>query len=35
VRIREPPTPLLRGVGLPAEVLEQVYQGNARRLLGR
>jgi hypothetical protein len=30
----EPPTPLLHGVGLPADVLEQVYQGNAWRLLG-
>jgi predicted TIM-barrel fold metal-dependent hydrolase len=30
----EPPTPLLRGVGLPADVLEQVYHHNARRLLG-
>ena len=30
----EPATPLLRGVDLPGDVLEQVYQGNARRLLG-
>ena len=29
----EPQTPLLRGVGLPADVLEQVYHTNARRLL--
>jgi hypothetical protein len=29
------PTPLLRGVGLRADVLEQVYHANARRLLGR
>ena len=28
-----PPTPRLRGVGLPAEVLEQVYCRNAERLL--
>ena len=33
--LTEPPTPLLRGVGLPADVLEQVYHHNARRLLGR
>jgi hypothetical protein len=31
----EPPTPLLRGVGLPPDVLEQVYCNNARRLLSR
>ncbi len=31
----EPKTPLLRGVALPADVLEQVYAGNARRLLPR
>jgi predicted TIM-barrel fold metal-dependent hydrolase len=31
----EPPTPPLCGLALPEEVLEQVYQGNARRLLGR
>ena len=31
----EPTTPLLRGVGLPADVLEQVYHHNARRLLNR
>jgi predicted TIM-barrel fold metal-dependent hydrolase len=30
----EPTTPLLRGVDLPEDVLEKVYQGNARRLLG-
>jgi predicted TIM-barrel fold metal-dependent hydrolase len=30
----EPATPPLRGVDLPEDVLEQVYQGNARRLLG-
>jgi hypothetical protein len=29
-----PATPLLRGLALPAEVLTQVYHGNARRLLG-
>jgi predicted TIM-barrel fold metal-dependent hydrolase len=29
----EPPTPLLRGVDLPDDVLEQVYHGNAIRLL--
>jgi predicted TIM-barrel fold metal-dependent hydrolase len=29
----EPATPLLRGLDLPEDVLEQVYQGNARRLL--
>jgi Amidohydrolase len=28
-----PTTPWLRGVDLPADVLEQVYHGNARRLL--
>jgi predicted TIM-barrel fold metal-dependent hydrolase len=28
----EPETPPLRGLALPAEVLEQVYHGNARRL---
>jgi hypothetical protein len=28
-----PRTPLLRGVGLPADVLRQVYVDNARRLL--
>ncbi len=27
-------TPLLHGLHLPAEVLEQVYYGNARQLLG-
>jgi predicted TIM-barrel fold metal-dependent hydrolase len=27
-------TPMLRGVGLPAEVLDKVYYGNAERLLG-
>jgi predicted TIM-barrel fold metal-dependent hydrolase len=31
----EPPTPPLFGLELPAEVLEQVYYGNARRLLGQ
>ena len=31
----EPPTPKLRGLKLPAEVLERVYQGNAQRLLGQ
>jgi predicted TIM-barrel fold metal-dependent hydrolase len=31
----EPATPLLRGLALPEDVLEQVYQGNARRLLRR
>lgn len=30
----QPPTPRLRGLALPAEVLAAVYQGNARRLLG-
>jgi predicted TIM-barrel fold metal-dependent hydrolase len=30
-----PPTPPLRGLDLPADVLEQVYHGNAWRLLGR
>jgi len=30
-----PPTPTLQGLGLPAEVLDQVYYGNAARLLGR
>jgi hypothetical protein len=29
----EPSTPPLRGLDLPESVLEQVYQGNARRLL--
>jgi predicted TIM-barrel fold metal-dependent hydrolase len=29
-----PTTPLLRGLGLPAEVLEKVYRTNAVRLLG-
>jgi predicted TIM-barrel fold metal-dependent hydrolase len=29
----EPATPMLRGLGLPAEVLEQVYHRNACRLL--
>jgi hypothetical protein len=29
----EPPTPPLRGLGLPADVLEQVYHQNACRLL--
>jgi len=29
-----PPTPLLRGIDLPAEVLEVVYHSNAERLLG-
>jgi hypothetical protein len=29
-----PPTPLLRGLGLPDDVLAQVYRGNALRLLG-
>jgi predicted TIM-barrel fold metal-dependent hydrolase len=29
-----PATPLLRGVGLPPEVLKQVYHDNAARLLG-
>jgi predicted TIM-barrel fold metal-dependent hydrolase len=29
-----PPTPLLRGVGLPDDVLVRVYLGNALRLLG-
>jgi predicted TIM-barrel fold metal-dependent hydrolase len=29
----EPATPMLRGVGLPADVLEQVYHHNACRLL--
>jgi hypothetical protein len=28
-----PPTPVLRGLSLPAEVLAQVYHGNASRLL--
>jgi hypothetical protein len=28
------PTPTLRGLALPADVLRQVYAGNARRLLG-
>ncbi len=31
----EPSTPMLRGVNLPADVLEQVYHGNAKRLMGR
>jgi hypothetical protein len=30
----EPPTPTLRGVNLPADVLKQVYYDNAVRLLG-
>jgi predicted TIM-barrel fold metal-dependent hydrolase len=30
-----PPTPLLRGVGLPDDVLTRVYQENARDLLPR
>src|SRR5204862_66075 len=30
----EPATPLLRGLELPPDVLERVYQGNARRILG-
>jgi predicted TIM-barrel fold metal-dependent hydrolase len=29
----EPATPLLQGLALPADVLEKVYQANARRLL--
>jgi predicted TIM-barrel fold metal-dependent hydrolase len=29
----QPPTPLLRGLALPADVLEQVYYANACRLL--
>jgi predicted TIM-barrel fold metal-dependent hydrolase len=29
-----PPTPRLRGLHLPADVLEKLYYGNARRLLG-
>jgi hypothetical protein len=29
-----PTTPLLRGVGLPPDVLDKVYYGNAKRLLG-
>src|SRR5262249_46979952 len=29
-----PPTPELRGIGLPPEVLEKVYHGNAVRVLG-
>lgn len=29
----EPATPMLRGIGLPTEVLEQVYHDNAHRLL--
>jgi predicted TIM-barrel fold metal-dependent hydrolase len=32
--VGEAGTPLLRGLALPAEVLEQLYHGNARRLLG-
>jgi predicted TIM-barrel fold metal-dependent hydrolase len=31
----EPATPLLRGLGLPAEVLKQVYYANAVRVLQR
>ncbi len=31
---KEATTPLLRGVGLPPEVLEKVYYGNAAKLLG-
>ena len=30
----EPSTPLLQGLGLPTDVLVQVYAGNARRILG-
>lgn len=30
----EPATPTLRGIALPADVLEQVYHANAMRLLG-
>jgi hypothetical protein len=30
-----PTTPLLHGVGLPADVLQQVYRGNAERVLGK
>ncbi len=30
----EPPTPVLHGIALPADVLAMVYQGNARRLFG-
>ncbi len=30
----EPATPLLRGLGLPAEVLAQIYQRNAGRIIG-
>ncbi len=30
----QPATPMLRGIALPNDVLEMVYQGNARRLLG-
>ena len=29
-----PPTPELHGVGLPPDVLEKVYHGNAARILG-
>jgi hypothetical protein len=29
----EPPTPVLRGLGLPSDVLQKVYHGNARRIL--
>jgi predicted TIM-barrel fold metal-dependent hydrolase len=29
----EPTTPLLRGLGLPTEILAQIYHGNATRLL--
>jgi predicted TIM-barrel fold metal-dependent hydrolase len=29
----EPTTPMLRGLGLPADVLEQVYYRNAKRIL--
>jgi hypothetical protein len=31
----EPATPVLRGVGLPADVLDLVYHANAERLLGQ
>ena len=31
--VNGPPTPPLRGLALPADVLAQVYHGNARRLL--
>jgi hypothetical protein len=30
----EPPTPTLRGVNLPAELLGRLYHENAARLLG-